>query len=496
MARQLTTKAQVNGYRFLLKRLEHALVRRDVRMLHDPMRTQLQALTVGLVLGLLLLAGCGIWGVVRPQGAVGDEKIVISKDGGGTYVLVDGTLHPVLNLASARLIVGSADSPKSVADKKLDGFPRGPLLGIPGAPGALHSSAQGHESSWTVCDSSSTTPGTPVESIELSVIGDHPRLDDRIGTAASTDAALVTSGGLTFLVYHVEGAGSPTPVRAQIDTDDVPVLRALGAEGVRPRQISTALLNSFPRVDDLRVPVIRDAGLPAAGLPGVRIGSVVKTTGLHDESHYHVVLADGVQPIGALTAEILRLADRGGTIPVITLSPGQVAAMPVAASLPVGAFPVRRPRLLDTGTAPVLCRSWTRGSRPAAVTTLLAGRSLPLPADARPVHMTSTDGAGPGVDRVYLRPGSGEYVQATGDESDSRRAESLFYVSDSGVRFGVPDIGTGTVLGLGDSPRAAPWSIIGLLAAGPTLSRPAALVSHDGLAPNPSAGVVADPSGR
>ncbi|MBF6247361.1 type VII secretion protein EccB, partial [Nocardia elegans] len=40
MPAQLTTKAQVNGYRFLLRRLDHALVRRDVRMLHDPMRSQ------------------------------------------------------------------------------------------------------------------------------------------------------------------------------------------------------------------------------------------------------------------------------------------------------------------------------------------------------------------------------------------------------------------------------------------------------------------------
>ena len=40
MVRQLTTRAQVSGYRFLLQRAEHALVRRDARMLHDPMRAQ------------------------------------------------------------------------------------------------------------------------------------------------------------------------------------------------------------------------------------------------------------------------------------------------------------------------------------------------------------------------------------------------------------------------------------------------------------------------
>ncbi|WP_280228711.1 type VII secretion protein EccB, partial [Nocardia cyriacigeorgica] len=47
MPAQLTTRQQVNGYRFLLRRLDHALVRRDVRMLHDPMRSQLRSLLVG-----------------------------------------------------------------------------------------------------------------------------------------------------------------------------------------------------------------------------------------------------------------------------------------------------------------------------------------------------------------------------------------------------------------------------------------------------------------
>ena len=40
---------------------------------------------------------------------------------------------------------------------------------------------------------------------------------------------------------------------------------------------------------------------------------------------------------------------------------------------------------------------------------------------------------------------------------------------------------TGGILGLGDSPSRAPWSVVSLLAPGPTLSRENALVAHDGL---------------
>lgn len=495
MARQLTTKAQVNGYRFLLRRLEHALVRRDVRMLHDPMRSQVQALLVGTVLGLLVLGGCGVWGLVRPQGSVGDAKIVVSKNGGGNYVLVDGTLHPVLNLASARLITGSSESPKSVADGKLSSYPRGPLLGIPGAPSALPSSAHGGGSFWTVCDSATVSPNSSGETISLSVIGDRPSVGDAIAPAGADDAALVTNGDTTSLVYTVSRDGVPTTVRAPVDTDSVPVMRALRLEGVEPRAMSTGLLNTFPEVDRLTVPRIDGAGSPGPlSDDDVRVGSVVKSVGIDDRTTFYVVLRDGVQQISEVTAEILRLADRDGSAPVQTVAPGEIAASPTSARLPVSEFPARAPTLVDVTSAGTLCRAWSRGADdPSATTRFLIGRALPVPDGAKPVQVSSADGGGPGVDQVYLRPGTGEYIQVTGAEPDSARAESRYYVSDFGVRFGVADAGTGQVLGLGEQPTKAPWPVISLLVAGPSLSRTDALVSHDAIAPDTDGRVIPQP---
>ena len=495
MARQLTTRAQVNGYRFLLRRLEHALVRRDVRMLHDPMRSQIQALLVGTVLGLLVLGGCGVWGLIRPQGSVGDAKIVVSKDGGGNYVVIDDTLHPVLNLASARLITGSNESPASVSDGKLASYPRGPLLGIPGAPGALPSSGHPGESFWTVCDTAAVYPNVSGESITLTVIGERPVLGGAIDSADSDDAVMVTTGGETYLVYTVMRDGTPRTVRAAVDTDSVPVMRVLGLEGVAPREMSAGLLNSFPEVDPIEVPDISGEGRPGGMRDDdIRVGSVVKSVGIDDQTSYYVVLRDGVQQITEATAEILRLADRDGTAPVQTVAPGEIAATPTSARLPVDDFPDRAPNLVDVDTGGTLCRSWSRGADdPAATTGFLIGRTLPLPDGAEPVSLTSADGPGPGVDQVYLRPGTGEYLQVTGAEPDSERAESRFFVSDFGIRFGVADAETGQILGLGERPTQAPWSVISLLAAGPSLSRTAALVSHDGMVPDQDGRAIADP---
>ena len=132
MAATPTTKSQVQAYRFVLRRMEHALVRKDVVMLHDPMRTQVRATVVGVVLGVLGLAGFALFSLFSHSDSLGDNAIVTAKDSGTMFVRVDGVLHPVTNLASARLIIGQAATPSAVADSALADLPRGPLLGIPG----------------------------------------------------------------------------------------------------------------------------------------------------------------------------------------------------------------------------------------------------------------------------------------------------------------------------------------------------------------------------
>ncbi|MEP9393437.1 type VII secretion protein EccB [Gordonia sp. VNK1] len=492
MARQLTTKAQVNGYRFLLSRLEHALVRRDARMLHDPMRSSVRALALGTVLTVLALAGFGIWGLIRPQGTVGQASILVGKQSGGMYVVVDEKVHPVLNLASARLITGSDSAPKSVADSALSAYPRGPLLGIPGAPVALPASAHRDTSVWSVCDH----PGTGEDTTRrLAVIADRPATGAQIAPAGPQDAVLVTDGRATFLVYQVVRGEHSVPVRAEVDMHDAAVTRAFGLADVTPRLVGVGVLNTLPEVAPLAVPRIGGAGMPSdLPIPDVSVGSVIRTVGVNGHLDYYVVLTDSVQPIGEATAEMLRLADPGSPAEVPTRSPAPVNAAPRSDSLPVTEFPSHAPHLVSSATAPTICSVWSRGSAdPTARTSLLLGRGLPLPAGVDVVTPAGADGAGPLIDEVYLPAGSGEFIQTTGNEDDSTRTESLFYLNDSGVRFGVADMATAQVLGLGTTPASVPWAVASLLVAGPTLSRHDALVAHDGIAADPSGRAVPEP---
>ena len=54
------------------------------------MRSQSRSLLVGVVIALLVLAGFGVYGLIKPQGTVGDSKIIVSKKAGAMYVVVDG----------------------------------------------------------------------------------------------------------------------------------------------------------------------------------------------------------------------------------------------------------------------------------------------------------------------------------------------------------------------------------------------------------------------
>src|SRR5262245_36913060 len=104
-----TTKSQVQAYRFVLRRMQSALVRKDAVMLHDPMRTHSRATIVGVCLAGVGLIGFLIWGILSPQAKAPTENgIVIGKPSGQVYVMLaqpDQKLIPVFNLASARLLL-------------------------------------------------------------------------------------------------------------------------------------------------------------------------------------------------------------------------------------------------------------------------------------------------------------------------------------------------------------------------------------------------------
>lgn len=104
-----------------------------------------------------------------PQARLDRAQIVMGKETGALYVRVGDTWHPVLNLASARLVAATDANPQPVAESQLRRTKRGPLLGIPGAPQLLGPPLSGDDAIWTICDTNGDTATTVV----VGPTGDH-----------------------------------------------------------------------------------------------------------------------------------------------------------------------------------------------------------------------------------------------------------------------------------------------------------------------------------
>ncbi len=81
-----------------------------------------------------------LFGFVVPGGNTKWEKsgtLVLVEDTGARYLSVEGVLHPVHNLTSARLLAGGSLTVSSVKSKSLREAPRGPAVGVVGAPDSL-----------------------------------------------------------------------------------------------------------------------------------------------------------------------------------------------------------------------------------------------------------------------------------------------------------------------------------------------------------------------
>src|SRR4051812_3411216 len=315
MTRQSPTRLQVSGYRFLLRRTEHALVRGDVQMLDDPLRAQSLSLCAGTVLAAIIVAVCVVLAFLNPPGALGNAPIVVVRDSGALYVRVGDVVHPVLNLASARLVAGTSVNPQAVSAAAIGNSNRGPLVGIPGAPAEISQPLGEDESGWTVCDGETRT---------TVIAGARPG----DGLTAG-HGVLVTprseSAASTYLLYD--------GWRAKVDLRNRGVVRALNLDAVTPQPVSRTLLDATPEAPEIAAPHIPGAGSPSP-LHGFPVGSMVRIARAAADEYY-VVLATGVQRVGQVAADLIRFTDSQNDRDIPTVPPDVIGALPIVDTLPV-----------------------------------------------------------------------------------------------------------------------------------------------------------------
>ncbi len=491
--RGFVTRHQVTGWRFVMRRIASGIALHDTRMLVDPLRSQSRAVLMGALILITGLVGCFVFSLIRPSGSAGNNTVLADRSTAALYVRVGDELHPVLNLTSARLIVGRPVNPTTVKTSELDRFPRGNLIGIPGAPERMAQNTS-RDATWTVCDAVNGT-SRGAHSLGVTVIAGPPdSRGARAAALASAQGVLVENGASTWLLWDGK--------RSQIDLADHAVTNALGlgvgvSEVPAPRPVALGLFNAIPEAPSLMAPAIPNAGA-APGFPvPAPIGAVVVSSAVDrnssDSVQYYAVLPDGLQPISPVLAAILRNSNSYGIQQPPRLGADEIAKLPVSRMLDAARYPDQQVSLVDAARDPVTCAYWRKPAGAATSSlSLLSGSALPVPDAVRTLDLV---GSANGADRVALVPGTGYFTQTVGGGASAPAAGSLFWVSDTGVRYGIDteaENGPGaaghgkTIEALGLTPPAVPipWSMLSLFATGPTLSRADALLAHDGLAPD------------
>ncbi len=451
--RQPTTRLQVSGHRFLMRRMAHALIRGDARMLDDPLRAQSLSLTAGAVLAAAGVAVCAVLAVFRPASDVGDAPVVMVRETGALYVRIDDALHPVFNLASARLITGHSEPPLVVSQSAVDAWSRGAMMGIPSAP--QHLSPSPPAESAMVCDESGRT---------TVIVGAQT-------TAVSVPARplLVTPrGGNPALTYLLDGSH-----RARVDLRHPAVVRALRLDGVTPLPISEAVLAALPEAPAVVAPHIPDRGAPGPGaLRDHPVGTVVAVSGTDGQ---FVVLRGGLQRISEVTADLIRYTDGqvDATVPVVP--PDVLGRLPVVESLPVTTYPEQS----GVTHARVVCARWLARPDDAGAHNSVVVADTPSASGA---VLAQADGDGPAVDEAGLSGGGALLVRSvalSGSGDAAGDTGPLFLLADSGALFGVESVDAATRLGLASPGSSIPWAFLAGLPRGPELSVRAASVARD-----------------
>jgi type VII secretion protein EccB len=199
-----TKKDLVEAYSFSRRRLVTAFVSgapggREVEP-NRPGRT----IVGGLALAVLLGAGAAIAGVFSPTAPDDWKKqgLIISKDTGSAYVIVDDSsdpeLRPVINSTSAKLILGADAKPTLIAQGTIDDQRIGDDIGILGAPASVPTSSLLIDSGWTACTAADA--GIRVRIAETTDV-----------TTVPDTGVTVSNGGEYFVV--VPTAGSTPGVR-------------------------------------------------------------------------------------------------------------------------------------------------------------------------------------------------------------------------------------------------------------------------------------------
>ncbi|MFE0176725.1 type VII secretion protein EccB [Streptomyces sp. NPDC059002] len=433
---------ELNAYTFAKKRTLAAFLQPSPTGSEEGAPRPLRAFLPSVIVAVLVLAGFGAWGMFQPKAPpewdVPGTRVIVGKDSTTRYVVLKtgkkSRLHPVLNLASARLLMNGAEYKViQVSDGILDAGkpPRGPIVGIPYAPDRLPTPDEaGKAKRWAVCEQPGSGGRTAQEATFVLADRERDRVDNGQRLVRGEVLYVKTRAGARYLVsasgmaYSVSG------------TEGDHLTGALVGRTTKPQLVTKEWLATLHPGSSIRFPRMPAGVGEPAGVQGQlsaeenRVGMVLKAETGRGTEHF-VVLPGKVQPITEFTAWLLitspQTAELNMNGEARTVGLQDFVAAKGRLDGEAEDWPSRRAVQVnagDNGAGRDTVCNVLRDVDDKGGTTLSTWAGTRYPADI-----------GTGGTSTYVTPGTGLlYTQVRGEQAKSG---SLFLVTDTGLRYAV-----------------------------------------------------------
>ncbi|MET7681546.1 type VII secretion protein EccB [Streptomyces sp. NPDC005423] len=433
---------ELNAYTFAKRRTLASFLQPSPTGSEEGAPKPLGALVPGVIVGVVILAVFGGIGMFRPTAPKGwatpGEHVIVASKSTTRYVVLktgkEAQLHPVLNMASARLLLDPSKADVITVDEDvLDSGkpPHGATIGIPYAPDRLPSPDEaGSAKRWAVCE----RPSAGGRSIQKAAF-----VLARKDWSKTEGSDRLSGGDLMYVVapdgtsqYVVDAKGTAYPLA---DPSDSELLKALDTQGRAPQRVSQEWLDTLHKGDPIAIPKIRQ-GTPGDDAHAFasaelrrydKVGEVIKAYA-GQVMQYYVVLPGKVARTSEFTATLLLnsgdLVGVGQAGEAQQVSPGAVAD---STTFDAGKnWPTYEPKTVNDGTDATSGRNTVcavlRSVGGDNTTTLSTWAGTDFPAQL-PTGSSS----------AYVTAGSGQlFRQVKGVET---KAGPVFLVTDTGLRY-------------------------------------------------------------
>jgi type VII secretion protein EccB len=431
---------ELNAYTYAKKRLVAQFLQPSPTGTEEGAPRPLRAVVPGLIIGVVIMAGFGAWGLFKPKAPKdwdeAGQHVIIGSESTTRYVVLNSPgkkqpeLHPVLNFASAKLLLDpdKGDIVK-VDEKVLDGgkLPHGATIGIPYAPDRLPDPGEaGGVKRWAVCE----RPGQGGSAIQKAAFVFAKRDMSKVeGQSRLRGGQLmyVQGPGPDKQQYVVDGTGKAYEVKKGEKLQRTLV----GPE--EPQHVSSQWLKTLHKGESIGFPEVEGTPGDRAHVPGLdpesdKVGMVLRATSGATSQQY-VVLPGRVMPISDFMAKLLLNSPKEVSLGQ-NGKPRPISASEFSPSKKRFGYgydwPEQAPERVNSASS-------RKGSRNTSCSVLrhVSGKNTTTLSTWSGTRFPAKLAAG--STSGYVTPGSGQlYRQVQGKDT---KVGGVFLVTDTGLRY-------------------------------------------------------------